>query len=732
MPLPSRALLAACLPVLLGGPGCAARRARPATGSPPAGPSAATSGATAADPIAPPPTRRVEQVDDLQGHKVRDPYRWLEAVDAAEVRSWLAEQDRAARSYLEGAPARAALAARLTALWPLTRCGFPQQGGSRLVMVRAPAGHPVLVSLEPGRAERVVVDPRSTDAGAALLGHALSPDGRLLAHAIAPASSSGTAARWRVRDLASGADTGDLLEAAGDQEPAWTGDGQGFFYRRPPAGSPATAAATAVYFHRLGTPQTQDVEFASSAEPDAVPSIAVTGGGRHLVVTVHRPGTRHTRVLHASLQTPTPAGAAPAAGLREIASVWAERLRLVGGRNDELWFVTTSGAPRGKLVAIDPARPAPTHWRTLLAERDHTLLDAVPLGEQHILAHALEDGESRLDLFDRSGAQRIALPGVGFVDSLRPGGPEGVALVSYSSLATPPVVYRLALQNPALQLVATAGGTVAAEDFSVTRSAYSGRDGMRIPVLIGRRLGTGNTGRNPGYLRVGGALGELNAARFAPDLLVWMELGGVVALPAVRGGGERGRHWHQAALHGAKQNTLDDLVAAAEWLIARRYTTPAKLVVAGTEGGALAAAAVIARTPHLWSASLLRDPLADLVRLPQLGPDPRWSDELGTADDPALLPVLLGYSPYHVLEKAGAYPASLLTTRPGSSVAPVHAHKLAAALQSVDASRAPILLRSYDASGPAAELQQSIDQLAFVVRALALPAPGAPTGTATR
>lgn len=704
----------------------------PASDSPPA----ATPGA--AQQLRYPEARRSDQVDDYHGTRVADPYRWLEDVDAPETRAWIEAENALTFGFLARIPQREAIRRRLTALWDYTRYGTPFKKRGQYFFFRndglqnqAVLYHQASRDAEPA----VLLDPNtfSPDGTVALSALALSEDARYLAYATAASGSD-----WneiRVRDIAAGADLPDRLRWVKFSEIAWTHDHAGFFYSRYPApadDNPLLAVNRfhRLYYHRLGAPQADDrLVYERPDEPDWGIGGRVTEDGRYLVMALWLGTDRRNRVYYLDLGDPLhpalEAGSTPVRLLDDFDAGYA----FVANEGDRFYFRTDLDAPRGRLVAITLRAPERTAWREIIPQAPEVLESATLVHDTFVTTY-LEDAHSRLRLFARDGAPagEIPLPTLGTVAELSTESMHDTELFfSFTSYLAPTTIYRHDFIAGRTGAFKTPHLSFDASPYVTEQVFYASKDGTRIPMFLTHRRDLVRDGTNPVYLTAYGGFNISLTPAFSPSVLAWLELGGVFAVANLRGGGEYGETWHEAGMHEKKQTVFDDFVAAAEWLIARRYTAPHRLAIGGGSNGGLLVGAAMTQRPELFGAVLPAVGVLDMLRFHRFTIGWAWVTEYGSADDPTRFPVLYAYSPLHRLRPGTPYPATLVTTADHDDrVVPGHSFKFIAALQAAQAGAQPVLIRietkaGHGAGKPTTKLiEEATDRWAFLVRVLDL------------
>jgi prolyl oligopeptidase len=681
---------------------------------------------------------RGDTVDEYFGTQVPDPYRWLEDVDSAETAAWVAAQDALSRSYLQALPDREAIRRRLEELWNYERYGVPYRTGDGTLVYTRNDGlqdQAVLYVQPPNAEPRVLVDPNpwAADGTGALAAWAVSPDGSHLAYARQAAGSDWV--EYRVRQIATGRDLPDRLTGIHFNFDAsrieWRGGRNGFFYARFPHGGGSDALRNSrIYYHRIGTPQQEDVLIYE--QPDQPAWFAwpeVTDDGRYLLIYRERSEDSEKELFVKDLgDRDAPRLDAP---LRKLISGFDARYALVGNRGPVLVLRTTRDAPRGRLVTLDLREAVPA-LRPLVAQSGDVLVAALHAGDE-LLIEYLHDAASRLTRHAMSGRPlgAIALPGTGTLAEVsgRPGQAE--IFYGYTSFNRPLTIFRHDLATGAAAPFRAPKLGFSPEDYVTEQVFYESTAGARVPLFISHRKGLRRDGRTPTLLHGYGGFGIALTPSFQVPNLVWMERGGVYAQACLRGGSEYGEEWHRAGSLERKQNVFDDFIAAGEHLIRNGYTSPAHLAVSGASNGGLLVGAVTNQRPDLMAVATQSVGVLDMLRYHKFGVGYAWAGDYGTAENEAHFETLYAYSPYHRIRPGTAYPAVLvLTADHDDRVWPAHSFKYVAALQAAQAADRPVLIRIETRAGhgggtPLAKIMEAAaDQLAFLARFTAsAPAP---------
>jgi len=686
-----------------------------------------------------PPAPRGTVVDDYHGTRVADPYRPLEELDSPATRAWLAAEAQLTETYLEAIPQRALIRARIAALYGFERTGLPFREHGRYFYT-SNSGHQdqsvLLVTDGIDGTPVIAFDPNALPAAdhPVVTGYVVSRDATLLAYAVSPAGSDWT--EWRVRDLASGQDLPDRLRYTKYYRPVFTADSQGLFYSAfpaPPGGSELSAQdlGNAVYYHALGTTASADRRvLIDTAHPDWQYQPHLTPDGRYLIVLagegqVGDKGRENVYLI--DLKAPG-AAAVPIALAFEAAFVY------VGADAGRLYFLTSLGAPNGRVVAIDPADPARPSWREVIPQGKDAIELGVDRGAVRLVGHrlivrTLHDAHSRIVSYGLDGKPlgEIALPGAGSAVGFNGHPEDRETFYSYTDLITPPTVYQYNLDSGTSTAFHPPKVAFDRGAFEQRQLFYPARDGTRIPLWLAHRKTVRLDQENPMLLYGYGGFGVSTPPAFDAARIAWLEMGGVFALANIRGGGEYGESWHRQAIRTHRQVAFDDFIGAAEWLIRHGYTAAPRLAIEGRSNGGLLAGACLTQRPDLYGAAIVEVGVLDMLRFDKFGQGAGWEGDYGSPSDPLEFKALYAYSPVHHVRPGTRYPATMVVTGDHDTrVMPMHSFKFAAALQAAQAGAAPVLLAVDLSSGHGGgetvtqAIAQKSDIYAFLSRNLAL------------
>jgi prolyl oligopeptidase len=659
----------------------------------------AVPGGSASNVPAYPATRRLDLVETQFGVPVADPYRWLENDVRADkdVQAWVEAENDATFRYLKELPGREVLRSRMAQLYSYERYGTPRKAGQHYFYTRNSGlqnQSPLYVREGLQGKQRLLLDPNdfAADGATALAEWLPSDDGRYLLYSV---QDGGTDWRiLRVVDVASGKTLNDKVQWVKYTGLAWSPDSAGFYYSRfdaPADGSKFQSSVEnqRIYFHAIGSPQSADrLVYATPDRPDLMHRAEVTDDGRWLLITSNAGTDRRYELTLISLLRPD---AKPVKLVRGFDYEWS----LIGNVGDKLYFSTTAGAPRGRLVTLDAARPR-DRARKVVAERTQTLAGASMIGSRIVLAY-LADARTTAELVDLEGRSygEVPLPGVGSAAGFggKAGDPE--TFFAFSGFTTPSTVYRLNVETGETSIFAQPKLAFDPADFVTEQIFYPSKDGTQIPMFIVRRKDLVASGKTAPTLLYGyGGFNQSQTPGFSPTRLAWVEQGGVLAIANLRGGGEYGQAWHDAGRLSNKQNVFDDFIGAGEFLKANGYTGPDQLAIEGRSNGGLLVGAVVNQRPDLFAAALPTVGVMDMLRFDRFTAGRYWVDDYGHPDREPDFKNLLSYSPYHNVRSGVAYPAILVTTADTDDrVVPGHSFKYTAALQHADLGDKPHLIR---------------------------------------
>jgi prolyl oligopeptidase len=689
-----------------------------------------TSNAISSASLTYPESAKGNQVDVYHGVEVPDPYRWLEDPQSPESRQWIEAQNRVTFGYLEQLPRRQQINQRLTNLWNYERYSTPFKQGGRYFYFKNDGlqNQSVLYTLPSLEADpRVLLDPNtlSEDGTIALSGMAVSENGAYLAYGLSTAGSDWV--EWHVRDIKTGEDTDDLLKWVKFSGASWTHDHQGFFYSRYDEPDETTKLEAVnyyqkLYYHRLGTSQAEDVlVYERPDQKEWGFSGEVTDDGKYLVISVWKGTDPNNLVFYKDLTNPD-------SSVVELIQAFEASYGFVDNEGTKFWFRTDLDAPKGRLIAIDLTRPEPDQWQEIIPESEDTLEGAAILNNQFV-ADYLKDAYTNIRIYSLEGdfVRDVELPGIGSAGGFDGKREDTETFYSFTSFTVPNTIYRYDMTTGESTLYRQPQVDFNPDEYETHQVFYASPDGTQIPMFITHKKGLELDGQNPTLLYGYGGFNVSLTPSFSVSNLVWMEMGGIYAVPNLRGGGEYGEEWHQAGIKLNKQNVFDDFIAAAEWLIKNRYTSSDQLAIMGGSNGGLLVGACMTQRPDLFAAVLPAVGVMDMLRFNQFTIGWAWESDYGSPQNEAEFKALYAYSPLHNLKPGTDYPATLITTADHDDrVVPAHSFKFAAALQETHAGPDPVLIRietkaGHGAGKPMAKVIEEVsDKWAFLAENLGM------------
>ena len=676
-----------------------------------------------------PLTKKVDQQDNYHGTTIADPYRWLEDANSAETKVWVDAQNKVTQAYLGQIPERDTIKQRLTKLWNYERYSVPYKEGGRYFYSRNDGlqNQAVLFTMKSlADTPRVLLDPNTlaADGTVALSGTAVSPNGKYLAYGVAASGSDWT--EWKVRDIDTGKDIDDHLKWVKFSGASWTPDGKGFFYSRYDAPEEAGKLASTNYFHKLyyhaiGTPQSADVLVYDRADQkEWLLGGDVTDDGQYLIINASKGSSPKNGVFYKDLTKPD-------SKVVPLAEAFDASYNFIDNDGPVFYFSTDKNAPRSRVVAIDTRKGPAAEWKEIIGESAQTLVGANMVNNQ-IVAEYLADARSMVKIVDRKGklVREIKLPGIGSAAGFSGKRNETETFYSFTGFTNPTTIYRLDMKSGKSTVFRQPKVDFDPSAYETRQQFFTSRDGTKVPMFIVSKKGIKLDGSNPTYLYAYGGFNVSLTPSFSTANLAWMEMGGVYVLANLRGGGEYGEAWHRAGTKLQKQNVFDDFIGAAEWLIANKVTSPAKLAIGGGSNGGLLVGAAMTQRPELFGAAIPQVGVMDMLRFHKFTIGWAWTSDYGSSENPEEFKALVKYSPLHNLKPGACYPATMITTADHDDrVVPAHSFKFAAAQQAAQApGGAPVLIRietraGHGAGKPTAkQIEEVADRWGFLSRAL--------------
>jgi prolyl oligopeptidase len=694
-----------------------------------------------------PKTQKVDSSSTYFGTKVSDPYRWLEDLDAEATAEWVQKQNAVTMPYLEQLPGRVDIKQQLTDWWDYPKYSAPnyENGDYFYFYNDGLQNQSVMYRTDDLEKDgRPVLDPNtfSDDGTVALTTYEVSPNGRYLAYGISRSGSD-----WRefkVRNLRTGRDLRDHLKWIKFSSMTWTSTSNGFYYGRYPEPSEgdkmeAQNQGMQVYYHRVGSGQSSDqLIYEDPEHPDWGFYPQMTEDGGYLTLTVTQGTDERNRFYIRPMSGPNKGE------VIKLLNDFDASYSYITNDGPIFYFRTNWQAPKYRIIAVDVRSPEKENWTEVVPERESVLQQVEAAGDKLALEY-LEDVKSGLYVYDMESKQqtKIELPGVGSVGSLNGGTDSPWLFYSYSSFNRPSTIYRYHLERGETELHKEPELPFDPSEYTTKQVFYESKDGTEIPMFISykkstmpedgslsfkEKLDLRKQGYFPTLLYGYGGFNISLTPRFSVSNLVWMDMGGIYAVPNIRGGGEYGEQWHKEGTKMQKQNVFDDFIAAAEYLIDERYTSPERLAISGGSNGGLLVGACMTQRPDLFKVALPAVGVLDMLRYHKFTIGWAWASDYGTSEDSKeMFEYLYDYSPIHNVEDGVDYPATLITTADHDDrVVPSHSFKFAATLQEHDRSGDPILIRIGEKAGHGAGkptskiIQEQTDKIAFTAFHLSL------------
>jgi prolyl oligopeptidase len=676
-----------------------------------------------------PKPKTVEQVDDYHGVKVADPYRWLEDTDSADTHAWVEAENKVTFGYLEQIPYRKAIRDRMMKLWNFERFTVPQQQGGRYFYQHNNGlqNQNVLLVAEALTAEpRQLLDPNtlSSDGTVALAGEAVTDDGKLLAYGTAASGSDWE--EWHVRDVDTGKDLPDLIKWVKFSGASWSKDGKGFYYSRydEPKGTALRDANyfQKLYYHKLGTAQSEDkLIYERPDNKELGFGGSVTNDGHYLVIFVWQGTSPKNRLYYKDLTKSD-------SEVVKLLDDFDAEYRFIDNDGPVFWIRTDRDAPRGKLIAIDTQHPEKANWKTVV-EQGADKLEDVNVVDNLFLIGYLKDAKTEVRVHDLHGKflRNVDLPGIGTAAGFGGKRKDKETFYSFTSFISPTTIYRYDPETGKSSIFKQPKVDFDATKYETRQVFYNSKDGTRIPMFLTYKKGLKLDGQNPTLLYAYGGFDISLTPGFSIPTVVWLEMGGIYAQPNLRGGGEYGEDWHLAGTKAKKQNVFDDFIAAAEWLIANKYTSTPKLAIRGGSNGGLLIGAMLTQRPDLFGATLPLVGVMDMLRFQKFTIGWAWTSDYGSSDNADDFKSLYAYSPLHNLKPGTKYPPTLIATADHDDrVVPGHSFKFAATMQADQGGTAPVLIRIETKAGHGAGkpiskvIDQTADEWSFVAHNLGM------------
>ena len=660
----------------------------------------------------PPPTRRDEVVDVMHGVAIHDYYRWLEDQNSPQSRAWINAQNAYSRSILGKLAGREQISRRLGELMKVDEIQVPVERNGRYFFRRRRAGQDLFVIYMRQGAkgkDEALVDPHpmSADHSVSVDIRGVSPDASLLAYGIRRGGADETEVHFL--NVSTRKPLTDLLPRARYFDVAFLPDNSGVYYSMMGDNAPH------VRFHKLGTDSSHDVEvFGSNYGPSNIILSRVTEDGRYLILHVlYGAAADKTEIFCQDLTRKGPIQPV-------VQGIDARFFGAPGG--DHLYVWTNWKAVNGRVLDIDLRHPGQQSWREAVPQAPDVIDDFEAAGGK-LLVKYLHHVSSQIRIFEPDGKAggEITFPTLGTVNRISGHWRGKEVFFDFSSFHVAPTIYRYDVASKTKSVWARENVPLDSGKFELRQVWYHSKDGTRVPMFLLLQKGMKPDGATPVLMTAYGGFNLSMAPRFSPEAVLWVEHGGIFALPNLRGGGEFGERWHRAGMLGHKQNVFDDFFAAAEWLIRNHYTNPSRLAIEGRSNGGLLMGAAMTQRPDLYRAIICGYPLLDMLRYQKFLVAKFWVPEYGTAENAEQFKYLYAYSPYQHVKKGTKYPAVLFETGDSDTrVAPLHARKMTALMQWASASGYPVLLH-YDTTEGHSEgrpvgkqIEDDTDELSFL------------------
>ncbi|MGB9835793.1 MAG: prolyl oligopeptidase family serine peptidase [Candidatus Saccharicenans sp.] len=660
-----------------------------------------------------PQTKKVEVVDDYFGTKVADPYRWLEDDNSEETKKWVEEQNRLTFGFLEKIPFREKIRERLKDIYNYPRMGQPFRAGEYYFFYKNDGlQNQSVIYYQKGLdgQPEVFLDPNqlSPDGTIRINLAGFSPDFRYVAISRSEAGSDWS--EIRVMEIATRKELPDRIQWVKFSGASWYQDG--FFYSgydRPAPGEELKARNEyqKVFYHKLGQPQEKDqLVYEDREHPLRYFNLGVTEDQKYAILEVSA-GTSGNEIYWKDLTQKK-------GEFRLLIPGFENDSEVIDNIGSRFLVRTNIGAPNYRLVLIDPEKPSRENWQEVIPEKPEVLTAAATAGG-YVFATYLKDAHTMVYQYgpDGSFVREIQLPAIGTASGFGGWRDDKVIFYTFNSFNYPPTIYKYDLETGTSEVFVRQQVKFNPEDFEVKQVFYQSKDGTRVPMFIVHKKGLVLNGKNPTFLTGYGGFNISLLPAFNPSIVPILENGGVFAQPNLRGGGEYGENWHRAGMLHNKQNVFDDFIAAAEYLIREKYTSPKYLAISGASNGGLLVGAVMTQKPELFGVAFPAVGVMDMLRYHKFTVGWGWVVEYGSSDNEEQFRYLIKYSPLHNIRDGVCYPATMITTADHDDrVVPAHSFKFAATLQEKQACSNPVLIRIETRSGHgSSNITKAIDEL---------------------
>ncbi len=666
--------------------------------------------------------------DDYHGTKVADPYRWMEEY-SDQTNKWIEEENKLTFGWLEAVPERESIKSRLTALWNYEKFGMPFKEGGKYFFSKNDGLQNQSVQYVTDSltgTPKVLFDPNawSKDGTVSLAGMAVSEDGRYVAYGKSDAGSDWNT--WYVHDLSTGKDTTDELKWVKFSGASWSKDNKGFYYARYDAPADESQKLKTVnefhkiYYHLVGTPQGKDaLVYERKDQPKWYLGAGVTEDGKYLIIGAEAGDTVNNAMFFKDLSRPD-------APVVELLNKFDAKYDFVGNDGPVFYVQSNLEAPRGRVWAIDTAKPDRANWKEVIPQTENALQGVSMAGNKFFL-NFLKDAKTQVRIHDLTGKflNEVQFPGICTAGGFGGKRKDTETFYSFSGYTMPPSIFHYDIATGKSELYKAPKVDFNPDLYETKQVFYKSKDGTKIPMFITHKKGLKLDGSNPTILYGYGGFNISITPGFSPATAVWMDMGGVYAVANLRGGGEYGEQWHEGGMKLTKQNVFDDFISAAEWLIQSKYTSTPKLAIQGGSNGGLLVGACMTQRPDLFGACLPAVGVMDMLRFQKFTIGWGWVGDYGTSDKADEFKALRAYSPYHNIKQGACYPPTLITTADHDDrVYPAHSFKFAAAMQAAQACDNPILIRIETRAGHGGgkptgkRIEELADTYAFLVKTL--------------
>lgn len=668
-----------------------------------------------------PKTKKVDTVDTYFGTKVKDPYRWLEYDTAREVEKWVKKQNKVTFSYLENIPFRNDLKKKFKDIWDYPKYSAPSKDNDKYFFFKNKGlqNQNVLYMTDSLQGEpEVLLDPNkfSEEGTASLSNMELSGDGKYLAYGISRGGSDWS--EFYVMNVENKKKLDDHLEWVKFSGIAWKDDS--FYYSRydKPEDSKLSAQNKnhKVYYHKVGTPQSEDkLVYKNPDHPERNYSASTSEDEKYLFL-YESAASQGNALYYKNLKKRED-------NFHKIAEGFDYQYRVIDHMDGKFLVRTNYNAPKYKVVLIDPKNPEPENWKNIIPEKESVLQMATVAGNKLIVEYMV-DANSKAYVHNLEGKKlhEIELPGIGSMDEFNGKKGDNEAFYTFSSYTMPSTIYRYDIENNNSEVFRKPKINFNSDKYTTKQIFYKSKDGTEIPMFITHKKGLELNGNNPVYLYGYGGFNITVTPEFRTTMIPFLENGGVLAVPNLRGGGVYGKKWHKAGKKMNKQNVFDDFISAAEYLIDEKYTKPEKLAIAGTSNGGLLVGACMTQRPDLFGVALPSVGVMDMLRYHKFTIGWHWAGDYGRSDESKeMFEYLYDYSPLHNIEDSVNYPATMATTaNHDDRVVPAHSFKFIATLQEKQAGNDPVIIRIETKAGHGAGkptdkiIEEATDKLAFL------------------